>query len=137
MRDEVTDFLYRYVINNNPDINEEDIDNYYATNSHELMVIFKDGTRILFDTYANLSHRLNISDDGKLSEEEMKLQFRRRLQIMMNRKWVNQEELARRIGSSQQMISRYLTGQSIPGAITLKLIADALECSTDDFYERI
>lgn len=137
MRDEVTDFLYRYVINNNPDINEEDIDNYYATNSHELMVIFKDGTRILFDTYANLSHRLNISDNGKLSEDEMKLQFRRRLQIMMNRKWVNQEELARRIGSSQQMISRYLTGQSIPGAITLKLIADALECSTDDFYERI
>ena len=137
MRDEVTDFLYRYVINNNPDINEEDIDNYYATSSHELMVIFKDGTRILFDTYANLSHRLNISDNGKLSEDEMKLQFRRRLQIMMNRKWVNQEELARRIGSSQQMISRYLTGQSIPGAITLKLIADALECSTDDFYERI
>lgn len=137
MRDEVTDFLYRYVINNNPDINEEDIDNYYATNSHELMVIFKDGTRVLFDTYANLSHRLNISDNGKLSEDEMKLQFRRRLQLMMNRKWVNQEELARRIGSSQQMISRYLTGQSIPGAITLKLIADALECSTDDFYERI
>ena len=53
----------------------------------------------------------------------------------MNRKWVTQEELARRINSSQQMVSRYLTGQSIPSALTLKKIADALDCNVNDFYD--
>ena len=53
----------------------------------------------------------------------------------MNRKWVTQEELARRINSTQPMVSRYLTGQSIPSALTLKKIADALDCNVNDFYD--
>jgi transcriptional regulator with XRE-family HTH domain len=70
-----------------------------------------------------------------MDDSQMRLNFRRRLQTIMNRKWVTQEELAQRINSSQQMISRYLTGQSIPSALTIKKIADALDCNVNDFYD--
>lgn len=132
--EEVTSFLYKYVMNNNPDIQEEDVSSYVALNSHDLLMEFNDGTKIVFDTFANTSRRItNI--DGPVSEKQLRLDFRRRLQILMNRKWVDQTELAKRINSTQPMISRYINGQSIPSAITLKKIADALGVSTDEFYE--
>ena len=134
MMDEVTDFLYKYVMNNNPDIQPEDIDEVRALNSHDLFIKFVNGKEEVFDTFANTSRRINHIED-LTTDKQLRLDFKRRLQIMMDRKWVNQEELAHRIGSSQQMVSRYLTGQSVPSAITLKKIADALECSTDEFYE--
>lgn len=132
--EEVTSFLYKYVMNNNPDIQEEDVSSYVALNSHDLLMEFNNGTKIVFDTFANTSRRItNI--DGPVSEKQLRLDFRRRLQILMNRKWVDQTELAKRINSTQPMISRYINGQSIPSAITLKKIADALGVSTDEFYE--
>lgn len=132
--DDVTDFLYKYVINNNPNIQEEDIKEVRALNSHDLLVTFNDDSQIVFDTFANTSRRINYVSK-KITDKQLRNDFRRRLQILMNRNWVNQEELAKRIGSTQPMISRYLTGQSIPNAITLKRIAVALDCSTDEFYE--
>ena len=133
--DEVTDFLYKYVMNNNPYLQEEDIDNVRALNSHDLLITFVDGTKKVYDTFANTSRLITRVDGRPITDRQMRLDFKRRLQVQMNRNWVTQEELAKRIGTSQQMISRYLTGQSIPSAITLKRIADALECSTDEFYE--
>lgn len=135
MNDEVTDFLFRYVMNNNPDIHSKDIDSISALNHHDLLIKFVDGREEIFDTFANTSRRINHTDET-FSDNQLRYDFKRKLQIMMNRKWVNQEELAKRIGTSQQMISRYLTGQSIPNAITLKRMANALDCSTDDFYEK-
>lgn len=134
MNSEVTNYLYKYVLNNNPYIHEEDIDSFEALNNHDLLITFKNGNKEIFDTFANTSRRVRHID-GPRSDKQLRLDFKRKLQLMMNRKWVNQEELAKRIKSTQPMISRYLTGESIPGAITLKKIADALGCSTDDFYE--
>lgn len=132
--DDVTDFLYKYVINNNPSIQEEDIKEVRALNSHDLLVTFNDDSQIVFDTFANTSRRINYVNK-KITDKQLRNDFRRRLQILMNRNWVDQDELAKRIGSTQPMISRYITGQSIPSAITLKKIAIALDCTTDEFYE--
>jgi len=136
MTNDITEYLYKYVINNNPFINEEDILSYEALNEYDLLITFRNGNKEIYDTFSNTSRRVNYIDQTLTDDNsQMRLNFRRRLQIVMNRKWVTQEELARRINSSQQMISRYLTGQSIPSAITLKKIAEALDCHTDDFYE--
>lgn len=135
MTNDITDFLYKYVINNNPFINEEDIVTYKALNQHDLYIKYKNGVEEIYDTFSNISHRVNHVEPN--NDLQMRLSFRRKLQIIMNRKWVTQEELAKRINSSQQMISRYLTGQSIPSAITIKKIADALGCSVDDFYDHL
>ena len=133
MNDDITDFLYKYVISNNPFIHEEDIESYESLNEHDLLIAYKNGTREIYDTFNNTSRRINCVN--KSDDEKMRLNFRRRLQSIMSRKWVTQEELAKRINTSQQMISRYLTGQSIPSALTLKKIADALDCNVNDFYD--
>ena len=134
MNPEVTDYLYKYVINNNQHIQENEISSYEALNNYDLLITFNNGTKEIFDTFANTSRRVHHID-GTKSDKQLRLDFKRRLQVLMNRKRVNQEELAKYIKSTQPMISRYLTGESIPGAITLKKIADALGCSMDDFYE--
>lgn len=135
MTADVTDFLYKYVINNNPFINEEDILSYEALNEHDLLITYRNEKKEIYDTYNNTSRRINQPNLNNMDDSQMRLNFRRRLQTIMNRKWVTQEELAQRINSSQQMISRYLTGQSIPSALTIKKIADALDCNVNDFYD--
>lgn len=135
MTADVTDFLYKYVINNNPFINEEDILSYEALNEHDLLITYRNEKKEIYDTYNNTSRRINQPDSNNMDDSQMRLNFRRRLQTIMNRKWVTQDELAQRINSSQQMISRYLTGQSIPSALTIKKIADALDCNVNDFYD--
>ena len=135
MTADVTDFLYKYVINNNPFINEEDILSYEALNEHDLLITYKNEKKEIYDTYNNTSRRINRPDSNNIDDSQMRLNFRRRLQTIMNRKWVTQEEIAQRLNSSQQMISRYLTGQSIPSALTIKKIADALDCNVNDFYD--
>lgn len=133
MNNEVAQFLYKYVINNNPFIHEQDIESYEALNERDLLINYKNGNKEIFDTYSNISRRVNRIN--QYDDSQMRLSFRRKLQLLMSRKWITQEELAKRINSTQQMVSRYLTGQSIPSALTIKKIADALECSVDDFYD--
>lgn len=133
MRDDVSDFLFRYVLNNNPLLNEDDVEYYNAVTKNDLLIKFKNGNKIIYDTLNNKSHYVRYSDDG-YSNDEIRDQFKRRLQYLMNIRWVTQDELAKRIGTSQQMISRYLTGRSIPSAVTLKRMALVLGCSVDDFY---
>jgi DNA-binding Xre family transcriptional regulator len=135
MTNDITEYLYKYVMNNNPFINEEDILSYEALNKHDLLITFRNGNKEIYDTFSNTSRRVNRIDQTQTDDSQMRLNFRRRLQTIMNRKWVTQEELARRINSTQPMVSRYLTGQSIPSALTLKKIADALDCSVNDFYD--
>ena len=133
MENDMTDFLYKYVLNNNPLIDENDIQLYKALNNHDLLITYNNGVEEIYDTFSNSSRRVNHIQNN--NDEQIQLAFRRKLQIIMSRQWITQEELARRINSTQQMISRYLTGQSIPSAITIKKIADALEVNVNDFYD--
>lgn len=133
MTTEMSEFLFKYVLNNNPYISKENVESYKALNEHDLLVTYKNGTMEIFDTFLNTSRQVNKIKDN--NDEQLKLSFKRKLQTLMNRRWITQEELAKRINTSQQMISRYLTGQSIPSAITLKKIADALDCNINEFYD--
>lgn len=133
MPTEMSEFLFKYVLNNNPYMSKENVESYKALNEHDLLVTYKNGTMEIFDTFLNTSRQVNKIQDN--NEEQLKLSFKRKLQTLMNRRWITQEELAKRINSSQQMVSRYLTGQSIPSAITLKKIADALNCNINEFYD--
>ena len=133
MPTEMSEFLFRYVLNNNPYMLKENMESYKALNEHDLLVTYKNGSMEIFDTFLNTSRQVNKIQNN--NEEQLKLSFKRKLQTLMNRRWVTQEELAKRINSSQQMVSRYLTGQSIPSAITLKKIADALNCNINEFYD--
>lgn len=131
---EVDEFLFKYVIDNNPQINQKNIKEYTALNNHDLEIIYHDGVKEIFDTFSNTCRRISNTNKPK-NDKQLKMNFKRRLQILLNRSWISQAELAKRIGTSQQMISKYLSGESTPNSITLKKISRELNCSMDDFYE--
>lgn len=127
------DFLYRHVMMNYPYLREEDIEEAIEINEYDLLIKFKNGKKIIFDTFANKEYYITYESEN-LTDEEMNYEFRRNLRNMMNRKRISQEELAERVGVSQGMISNYVRGSSIPDSIMLKKIARVLNCSTEDFY---
>ena len=130
---ETTDFLLKYVLNKYPGIDERDIDKAVAMNDYDLLIRFKDGEEVIYDTYSNISHGVSNLKTTP-TDEILRNELKDRLYILMCRKGIDESELARRINSTQPMISRYMTGRSIPNAITLKKIAMVLDCSVDDFW---
>ena len=126
-------FVYDYVLNNNPMIKESDIVEYHLLNEYDLLIKFKDGRNIIYDTYMNTSRPVKYTDDN-LTDEQEAYEFRINLRKLMKHKRIDQTELAKRVGVSQAMISKYITGQSIPNAMMLNKLAKALYCTTDAFF---
>ena len=71
-----------------------------------------------------------------MKEIELLELFSKNLKRMMQEDNITQKYLAYKIGVDQSMISRYLTGQSIPSFLTIVKIADVLFCSLDDFVKK-
>ena len=72
----------------------------------------------------------------ELTVEQEKLEFAYKLRSLMSRNHITQEEMANRANTSQTMISHYMTGRSIPNAVTLNKIAKVIGCSMDDFFNK-
>lgn len=53
----------------------------------------------------------------------------------LNKKGITQRELAKKIGTTEVSISRYINCERIPKAITCIQIAKALDCKVEDLYE--
>ena len=79
MTNDITEYLYKYVMNNNPFINEEDILSYEALNKHDLLITFKNGKQEIYDTFSNTSRRVIRIDQTQTDDSQMRLNFRRRL----------------------------------------------------------
>lgn len=54
--------------------------------------------------------------------------FGRNLQRMLHKKNISQGCLARRLGSTDSMISRYVHGTSVPSVYKVTRIAEILDC---------
>lgn len=125
-------FLHACLMRINPFIDESEIEEARMINEFDVLFVFKDGRRIIFNSDTNYFRDL-YPEDHTLTDEQRKREFKMRLRTMMRRRGINQETLAELIGTTQTVISRYVTGESIPNFITLEKIAEALNCSTEDF----
>jgi DNA-binding Xre family transcriptional regulator len=128
-----SDFLFEHVLNNNPDVKKENIKAMTAINDHDLVILYNNGKREVFDTFENTRQYVIYHTDA-MTEEDHRKQFPDLLRKWMRRKFMNQSDLSKKIGTSQQMVSKYLTGTAIPGFGRLKKIADVLGCSVEDLY---
>ena len=99
---------------------------------YELMVYCDDDSRFLYDDLDKTIRRLPSSGED-ITEDVWRREFGYRLKKIMIRKGLTQQELAERIGTSQVMLSNYMTGRSMPGFYMVDKIARALDCSIDDF----
>ena len=125
-------YLHDCLMHINPSIKDDEIEDVKILNDFDILFIFKNGEKILFDSDKK-THRGLYPDDYVLSDEQRKKEFRDRLRTIMNRKGITQEELANRLGTTQTVISRYINGITVPNYVIVEKIAEILNCSTDDF----
>lgn len=128
-----SNYLYSRMIDNNPFFDHSLVTEFKAIDNDRLLLTYKDGLVREYDTLTNTFRNIKTKN-RKHVDEEVRMKFRQHLDRSMMRAGMSQQDLAIAIGTSQQMISRYLTGDSIPTIITIKKLADVLKCSVDDFY---
>ena len=111
----------------------QNIITYKALNDWDLFVELKNGDKFIYDGFTNsVSFDFYESDD--LTEEQMTIEFSKNLRKTIRRKFITQDELARKTGISRLSINRYINGKQLPDYITLRKLSNALGCPIEDFY---
>lgn len=134
MGDGMNEYPWHYALRVHPFVTKEDIEEIREINEWDLLIIFKDGEKIIYDTYTNYHRSLFYNNVNELTEEQEKREFARKLRNIMARKRYTQELMEELTGISQTMWSRYITGACMPSASRLRMIAKVLGCSMDDFF---
>ncbi len=132
----MSNYLFQYARTCDPFITDDDVEEYREINEWDLLITFKDGRQFIFDRFTNAYKRVYYNSINDITDEQERREFAYRLRSLMGRRWVNQDQLAEMIGTTQPMISRYVRGEAVPNAITLRKIAKALRYSMDDFFDR-
>lgn len=129
-------YLWQYVMQINPFTKYDEVEEIKELNNWDLLITYKDGKKILFDRYTGYYKNISYGNINELSESQEKKEFAYMLRSLMGRNLITQEELAKRVDTSQVMISRYVRGETIPSATMLNKIAKAIGCSMDDFFNK-
>ena len=123
--------IHNYLPYIDPFATAEDLEEARYVSKYEIYFKFKDGRRCLYDTVLH-SSRGFYPEGHELSDEEWKRSFKIRLYNLMKQREITQEHLASIVGTSQTMITRYMTGKCVPGVVMAAKIARALGCSVED-----
>lgn len=105
---------------------------YGLTDRMEITIWFEDGKKAIYNYFRKTVRTLHCQrsyDDNHPSEEDWKKDFATILKKRMESRNVKQKELSEYTGISQQLVSRYLNGKSVPSAYNLTILAKALGCS--------
>ena len=73
-----------------------------------------------------------IPSSEEMTEELYKKEFGRKLRRLLFIKGLTQEDIADMVGSSQDRISRYMNGKSMPGFFMVERLAKALDCPIEE-----
>ena len=125
------EYLYQYVKYIDIHAKMDDIDILKWVSQFDVLIKFKDGRIYIYDTFVNMFRFIKYTSK-ELNEQEFKKEFGRRLQELMARRHVTQLYLADQLNTRQQMISRYINGESLPSTYITAKILDILNCTMDD-----
>lgn len=106
---------------------------YEMPDKFSLIVTLNNGDKLIYDDLTNSTRYLNLDPDS-MSEEEIMDEFRYRLRHAMSIRGFNQIRLSEETGIPISMISRYLTGSTMPSILKVILIARAMKCSLDELW---
>lgn len=135
MQSNIDSLTWGYILHVRPSATKNDIKGLRWLNQWDLLIEFMDGEKCLYDTFTKY-FRFITYNRYTITEDQFRNEFKTKLNSMMQRTNFSQEMLAESIGSSQQMISRYCTGDAMPSQFTIHKIALALKCKdTDLIYQ--
>lgn len=129
-------YLWEYVLRVNPFTKPEEVEELIEINDWDLLIVYKNGLKVLFDRSTGYHRNIFYDNIHNVTEEQEKRELARRMRVLMFRARITQEELAQELNMTQAIISRYVSGKTIPSALVLRKIAKALNCSMDDFFYR-
>ena len=96
----------------------------------ESIFVLSDGSRILYDEgYGGF---MELKQRDFLTDEEWLTEFARRLRKKICLSRLTQKDVADSIGVSENSVSNYICGRTIPNALILKRLADCLECDIQE-----
>lgn len=108
---------------------------WHPSGRREITVKLNDGNRVVFDDALKTIRYISNHSDPLLEEDSWKTGFGRKLGQALFNKGLTQNVLSERTGISQVMISRYISGKTMPSAYATAKIARALECSIHELTD--
>lgn len=108
---------------------------YEEFSPFELLITRKDGTKALYNSLERSARRIipEEQDILKMGKEKYMMEFGWRMTSLMNCKGVTTDDLVERTGLSRNSLYAYSRGDKLPNIYVAILIADALDCSLDEF----
>lgn len=106
------------------------IDSYKVYSPYDILIIFKNGNKIMCDICMNNYRYINY----KNYEEEIRCEFKYRLKSFMYRRNETIYSLSKKINVDTEVINNYLIGYDIPDFVILKRISDTLKIDINNFY---
>lgn len=113
-----------------PDLYDRAID-WWKSGPYYITFLLDNNDRIEFDG-SNNSIRWVRKIDRCVDNDEFRKEIGRNIKKFITYKGLNQQEISDKVGITQAMLSRYITGTSIPGVDKLNRLANVLDCRVGD-----
>ena len=115
--------------------NESGIVDYEEFDQFELLVIFEDGEKELFNILDHTTRKIipDRQDVLEMGEKRYTWEFAFKLRSKMQCARLSCEKLSEMTGISRPSLSGYLNGKRLPGLYNTIKLADALGCDVNEF----
>lgn len=117
-----------------PDFYNNAID-WWKSGPYHITFLLDNNDRVEFDGSDN-TIRWSRSADLFTDNDEYKKEIGRNIKKFMTYRGLNQQEVSEQIGITQAMLSRYITGSSMPRLDKLNHLAHVLNCEVTDLTSR-
>ena len=112
-------------------VRNEDITSQRKISDSEYIFIMNDGKKYLYETIGDIVKQIGCFNTDYVNDELWKKEFSRRVKKMAFRKGYYIKDLAVKLGISENTMSRYMNGKTIPNAFMVKRLSEILGCSID------
>jgi DNA-binding Xre family transcriptional regulator len=109
----------------------EKMESYEMISNFDIHINLNDGSTVLYNDIDKTFRQLP-ENRYELTEEQCRREFAYRLNNLMRRKGVTQQELGEKTDISQPQISSYINAKSLPSFYNVDKIAKVLGCSVDE-----
>lgn len=109
-------------------------ENWWASGRMSITVKLQDGSMFEYDWLDN-SIRHVRTKNGSHDDEVLRKEFSANLEKMIPYSGLTKSELAKKLGITNAMLSRYLRGTSMPSVDKAYKIARAIGCRVDELFD--
>lgn len=109
----------------------DEIEDIQEVNQCEIMILYKDGTRYIFNNRTSSIRRLP-SDPEDMTDDEVIFEFMQRFRSMRVLRSYTLTDLHKLTGISMATLSRYDNGETTPTVINLRKLAKMFGCDLDE-----